>query len=187
MLRGGFAAGRGLGGVEKGAGVLDRVVEGGVAEAPADQVEEVAALSGVGVGPAAGTAGRVEAHPQRASLGAVEVADEPVAALAVAVGQVAAAQRRGAFGERGGDIPCGPGVFGGAGSGVGVVHGGLSGKRAGWWAGARWGWSRAAGYPAGGTPMAGVVGARWAMSLGSARQRSRAVTRRCGMWGRSPS
>ena len=58
--------GRGSGGVEEDAGLVDGAPEGGAAEPDAEEVEEVAPLTGAGVVPAPGPPGRGEAHPQGA-------------------------------------------------------------------------------------------------------------------------
>ena len=69
----------------------------------ADDVEQAAVRPFGRVGPLPRRAGRAEANEERAPAGAVEVARDPVAALAPAVGEVVAADRLGALGERSGD------------------------------------------------------------------------------------
>ena len=67
------------------------------------------------IGPLPGSAGTVEADEEGAAAGAVKVARDPVAALAAAMGEVAAADVFGARAKRGGDGGCWRGM---------VVHGG---------------------------------------------------------------
>ena len=76
--RRGGVTGRG----EERAGFGDGPIGDGVAEAKPQQLERIPAPSGGAVGPKARVAGRGDAHPQRAARGAVDVAGEPVAALA---------------------------------------------------------------------------------------------------------
>ena len=61
-------------------------------------------LAGGGVGPLAGDARRREADEERAPLGAVEVARDPIAALPAAVRKIAPADFLGACAEMDGDI-----------------------------------------------------------------------------------
>ena len=88
---------------EEGAGLVERRAKRRRAGTVANEVEQVAMLPLGRIGPLARRAGRCEADEQRAPAGAVEVARDPVAALAAAVGKIVAAHRLGAAPERGGD------------------------------------------------------------------------------------
>lgn len=102
VLLGGEREGRwrGSGGVEEDAGLVEGAPEGDAAEQDAQEVEEVAPLTGAGVVPAPGPPGRGEAHPQGAPRFAVDVARAPVSVLAVSVGEVVGAKRGGVLAER---------------------------------------------------------------------------------------
>ena len=88
---------------EEGAGLVERRAKRRRARAVADDVEQVAVLPRRGVGELPRRAGRAKADVERAPAGAVEVARDPVAALAPAVRQVLPAHGLGAKAERGGD------------------------------------------------------------------------------------
>ena len=92
---------------EEGAGLVERRAEGRRVRAMTDEVEQVAVAAFGCVGPLAGDAGTVEADEEGAAPGSVEVARDPVAPLAAAMGEVAAANVFGARAERGGDGGCG--------------------------------------------------------------------------------
>ena len=97
---------------EEGAGLVEGGAERRGADAVADEVEEVAVLSGGGIGPLAGRPRGAEAHVEGAPAGAVEVAGDPVAALSASVGEVAPAHRLGGSGQGGGESRGGAGVHG---------------------------------------------------------------------------
>ncbi len=88
---------------QEGARLGERGAERRRVRAVADDVEQVAVLAGGHVGELAGRAGSAQADEERTPAGAVEVAADPVAALAAAVGQILAANLLGARGERRGD------------------------------------------------------------------------------------
>lgn len=82
---------------EERPGLVGHVLETDQTAGPADDVEQVAMLTGGGIGPFAGGALAAfrpdQADEQRAARGVEDVAGQPVAALAMAGGEVAAALR----------------------------------------------------------------------------------------------
>ena len=113
---------------EEGAGLVERRAKRRRAQAMADDVEEVAVLARRGVGEFPRRAGAGEADVERAPAGAVEVARDPVAALAAPVRQVLPADGLGAARELGGD---GGGIHGA--SPVGGKNGfGMAGLLGAW-------------------------------------------------------
>ena len=106
-FRSGSAAGSGRGEerARLGQGLPERLGPGAVL----DEVEEVAVIARGPVGPFAGP-GAAEADEQRLAAGAVDVAGDPVAALALAGGKVMPADGLGLGGEGGGDLGCGGGL-----------------------------------------------------------------------------
>ena len=89
--------------IERVAQAIKPAVEG-------DEVEQIAMLAGGGVGPFAGGAlaavGTAQTHEETAAGRVGDIADQPVAALAMAVGEVVAAHRLGIARETMGQI-CG--------------------------------------------------------------------------------
>ena len=125
----GRAAGCGLPGrrrrtrqAQEGAGLVQRGREAGAAAVEADQVEQIAVFAAGGVGPVTGGAaaggGAGETHIQAAAGRVADIADQPVAALAAAVGEKMAAHRLGILREAGGQRRGWAGHGEGSGSGM---------------------------------------------------------------------
>ena len=91
---------------EEGPGLVEGRAQRRRARPVADEVEQVAVDPLGCIGPFSGCAGRRQADEQGSAAGAVKVARHPVAALAAAMGQVAAADILGATPEGGGGL-CG--------------------------------------------------------------------------------
>ena len=102
---------------EEAARLVQGVAQARQALVCGDQVEQVAMLAGGGVGPFACCPppglGASQAHIEAAAWRVLDIADEPVAALAAAVRQIAAADRLGIAREAARQVGCG------------VVHHGL--------------------------------------------------------------
>ena len=88
---------------EEGARLVERRAQRRRAGAVTDDVEQVAVRPIGRIGPLPRRARAAEPHEERAPARAVEVARDPVAALAAAMREVLAADRLGAKAERGGD------------------------------------------------------------------------------------
>ena len=85
---------------EESAGFIERCAQRRRTGTVADEIEKIAMLPCRRVGPFPGNARAGEADEQRAPLGAVEVANDPVSSLLAAAWQVTAAHRFGARAER---------------------------------------------------------------------------------------
>ena len=85
--------------VEKAARFGERVAERGQPQLRGDKIEKIAMVARGGIGPFAGRAGTVgwtgQAHEQAASGRVLDIADDPVAALFAALGQIVSADRFG--------------------------------------------------------------------------------------------
>ena len=88
---------------EEGARLVERRAQRRRVHPIADDVEQVAVRPLGRVGPFARRAGSCEPDIERAPAGAVEVARDPVAALAAAMGEIAPTDGLGLGAERGGD------------------------------------------------------------------------------------
>ena len=84
LFSGGWLRGKG----KEGARCGERAALGGIAGSVADDIEETAMVAGGCIGPFGGPAGASKADEEGLAAGAVDVADDPVAAFAAAVGQV---------------------------------------------------------------------------------------------------
>src|SRR5579871_4972905 len=78
---------------------IERVAQAIEAPVEGDEVEQIAMFAGGGVGPFAGGAfaavGTAQTHEEAAAGRVGDIADQPVTALAMAVGEVVAAHRLG--------------------------------------------------------------------------------------------
>ena len=93
---------------EKGSRLVESITQPVQATIHGDEVEEITMLTGGGVGPFAGGAlaavGSTQADEQAATRRVGNVADQPVAAFAMPVGEIVAANRLGIARETVGQV-----------------------------------------------------------------------------------